>query len=132
MVEPVDSTIISLNNINTSNLNTNKIKNIDEYIEKGIETKINQLLETLPDDFNNPDKPIYNFTINELYKGTIQTIIDILNDILALIAEKDFITKQSYRERLFEIFLNKNRRIFIGIVFIFFSFILYFIDSASA
>lgn len=117
--------------VSTSNLNIYNIKKIEDFVEQKVENKINQLLKTLPDDYIKEDRPIYNFTLNELYKGTIQTIIDIINDIIALIADKDFITKQMYRERLLNIFLDNNRRIFIGIILVSLSFILYFIDGAS-
>lgn len=116
----------------TSNLNIHNITKIEDFVEQKIENKINQLLKTLPDNYIREEKPIYNFTINELYKGTIQTLIDIINDIIALIADKDFITNQMYRERFLNIFLDNKRRIFIGIILVFFSFILYFIDGASA
>jgi hypothetical protein len=122
--------------VSTSNLNLNNVKSLDEYIEKGVEKKINQLIEI---DFKSLDnkigeikyKPIYNYTINELYKGVIQTIIDIINDISALISDMDYISTQVYRERLINIFLKDDRKIFIGIILVVVSFILYFIDGAS-
>lgn len=115
-----------------SSSNIDNIKNIENIIEEKVESKINDLLKSLPDDYKREDKPIYNFTVNEIYKNTIQTIIDIINDIIGLIADKDFITNQMYKERLLNIFLDNNRRIYIGIILVIFSFILYFIDGASA
>lgn len=120
----------------TSNLNLNDVKSLDEYIEKGIEKKINQLLDTDLKGVENKTgeiiyKPIYNYTINELYKGVIQTIIDIINDITALISDMDYISRQVFRERLINIFLKDDRKIFIGILLVFVSFIIYFIDGAS-
>lgn len=113
----------------------NKSENIDvqKYIEENIEKKLNQLFEVLPkkfDDIKTP-KMIYEYTISELYTNTIQTIIDILNDLTALYADRKYINNQVFRERLFNIFLKDERKIYIGIVLVIFSFILYFIDGSD-
>ena len=122
--------IISSSNVNNVN-NVSNVNNIENLIEEKIENKINELLKSLPDDYKREDKMIYNLTVNEIYQNTIQTIIDIINDITSLIADKDFITNQMYKERLLNIFLDNKRRIYIGIILVLFSFILYFIDGAS-
>ena len=113
---------------NSSNLDIN----IEKYIEKNIENKINQLFEVLPKSVDDKTpKMIYEYTIGELYTGTIQTIIDIINEITSLNAERKYIASQEFRQKLFNIFLQKDRKIFIGIVLVILSFILYFIDSAQ-
>ena len=114
----------------TSNISSN-INNIDKYIEENIEKKINQLLVTLPNDINNIKINYSKYTIIDLYKGTIQTIIDIINDITTLMVDRNYIGDKNFRERLFNIFLDNDRRLFIGIILIILSFILYFIDGVS-
>jgi hypothetical protein len=106
---------------------------IEKYIEKQIELKINSLLETLPDTI--PDtlkiKPVYNLTIKQLYKNTLQTMIDIINDIVDVYSKKDYINNNNYIYILLYIFTKNNRTIYVGIILIFLSFIIYFIDGVS-
>jgi len=106
---------------------------IEKYIEKQIELKINSLLETLPDTI--PDalkiKPVYNLTIKQLYKNTLQTMIDIINDIVDVYSKKDYINNNNYIYILLYIFTKNNRTIYAGIILIFLSFIIYFIDGVS-
>jgi len=111
---------------------TSNILNINTYIEKNIENKINQLFDVLPKypTINTP-KMIYDYTISELYTGTIQTSIDILNDFTKLMAEKKYISAKVYRERFISIFLQDDRKLFVGIMLILLSFIMYFIDGSS-
>tara|TARA_B100000795_G_C22784236_1_gene433827 strand:+ start:149 stop:505 length:357 start_codon:yes stop_codon:yes gene_type:complete len=111
------------------NLTDNNIKN---YIEKDIERKINQLLESLPQNVDiKKSKIIHQLTINELYQNTIQTIIDVINDVSVFVSYNTDLSKIENRKLIFEIFFRKERRIYIGIILIILSFILYFIDSSS-
>ena len=113
--------------------NIDNIKNIDKYIEGKIEEKLTSLLLTLPDKIpeKNNGKPIYEFTVNELYKNTLQTIIDIINDITELVANRKNLGEETFRKELFECFMKDNRKVYVGIVLIFLAFILYFLDSLS-
>ena len=112
---------------------TKDMSDIDKYIEKQIENKLNSLLEILPDtvpkDFH--IKPIYNLTIKELYKNTLQSLIDIINDIIDAYNKKDYINTNNYIFILINIFTKDNRKIYVGIMIVILSFIMYFIDSAS-
>jgi hypothetical protein len=105
------------------------VDKIDKYIEYSIEKKLNSLLETLPDrtPSNLQIKPIYEFTIGELYKNTLQSSIDIIDDLSNLYSRKENINYDIF----FNIFLKDNRKIYVGIILIILSFILYFIDGAS-
>lgn len=106
--------------------------NIEKYIEENVEKKINQLLNILPQDVNvNTPKMIYEYTIYELYSGTLQTIIDIINEVTELHSEKNYIDSKIYRNKMLNIFLKDNRKIFVGISLVILSFILYFIDGAN-
>jgi hypothetical protein len=109
------------------------INDIDKYIEKQIELKLNRLLETLPNtvpkDLN--IKPIYNLTIKELYKNTLQSLIDIINDIIEVYNKKDYINTNNYIFILINIFTKDNRKIYVGIMMVILSFIIYFIDGVS-
>ena len=76
-------------------------------------------------------KEISNLTVGQLYDNTIRTIVAIINDISVLISEKDVITGTEFRRRLFKAFTMKERRMYVGIVLIVLSFVLYFIDSSA-
>lgn len=76
-------------------------------------------------------KEFSKLTINQIYDNTIKTMIAIINDISDLISEKEIITTTEFRRRLVDIFFMKERRMYVGIVLILVSFILYFIDSST-
>jgi hypothetical protein len=131
-----DTNANTMNAIEDIEANAKDIKadtGIEKYIEKQIELKINSLLETLPDTI--PDtlkiKPVYNLTIKQLYKNTLQTMIDIINDIVDVYSKKDYINNNNYIYILLYIFTKNNRTIYVGIILIFLSFIIYFIDGVS-
>lgn len=111
----------------------NNVENLDEYIEKQIEIKLNNLLKTLPDRIPSDiyQKPIYSYTVGELYKNTLQTVIDIINDITELYKNKDTISSANYNNALYDILLKDNRSVYVGIILVILSFIIYFIDGAS-
>jgi len=116
----------NINSQNTKNIaSDNNVLDIDKYIEEKIEKKINSLLETLPDKDVKPNIPVYNFTVLELYKKTIQTIIDIINEITELYTNDKEITMK----KIYEIALIEDRKIFVGILLVFLSFIVFFIDG---
>jgi hypothetical protein len=114
---------------NDNNINSG----IEKYIETQIELKLNNLLETLPKTIPNDMKikPIHNLTIKELYKNTLQTSIDIINDIIEAYSKKNYINTNNYIYILFNIFTKDDRKIYVGIMIIILSFIIYFIDGVS-
>lgn len=108
-----------------------KLKDIDEYIEKTIENKFNILKDSIKLE-NKKDNTFASLTIFELYQNTLQYMIYVINDISFFLTlnTKDY-TNQEYRKILFDIFFSNNRILYTGIVFIFISFIIYFIDNIS-
>lgn len=118
------------NNSSSINIDT-KLKDIDSYIEKTIENKFNILKDSIKLE-NNTNKNINQLTINELYQNTIEYMIDIINDISSFLSMNHSVySNQEYRKILFDIFFSKNRILYTGIVLIFLSFIIYFIDNIS-
>jgi hypothetical protein len=108
----------------------------DEYkkiIENTIETKFNQLLETIPKFINKEERKdtddFFNISILDIYRNTIQTIIDIINEITHLLD----ITKNydNLFRKILRILFKNERMFYIGIILIILSFIIYFIDGAS-
>lgn len=111
---------------------SNILNNIDSYVENIIEKKINQIFDVMPQYNNvNAKKMIYDYNISELYNSTIETIIDIIDDITKLMADKNYISSKTYWERFQNIILKEDRKIYVGIILVILSFILYFIDGAS-
>jgi hypothetical protein len=111
----------------------NPATDIEKYIEKQIEMKLNSLLETLPETIPKDlkIKPIYNLTIKELYKNTLQTLIDIINDIVDVYSKRNYINNNNFIYILLNIFTKDNRKIYVGIMIVVLSFIFYFIDGVS-
>ncbi len=77
------------------------------------------------------NKEISKLTIGQIYDNTIKTVVSIINDLSQLMSEKDVMTNTEFRRRLVKIFLMKERRMYVGIVLIILSFVLYFIDSSA-
>ena len=113
------------------------LKDVDnkKFIEQTIEKKFNQILEKIPDLKKNLTKEIaiendyFNFSIIDTYKNTLQTIIDIINDITRII---DYSSNyDNIFKKILNIFFNENRMFYIGIILIILSFVIYFIDGAT-
>jgi hypothetical protein len=107
--------------------------NNQKLIEKVIENKFNQILDKIP-ILNTPkkdDKYYYELNFYEIYKNTMNVIIDIINDIIYLIDDRKYITTNEFYMKLYYIFFVKERLFYIGIVFLILSFIIYFIDGST-
>jgi hypothetical protein len=118
---------------NEKDVKDNIYNNIEKYIESNIEKKLNSLMETLPEKL--PKEPqvseFHNMTLRELYKNTLQTTIDIINDITEAYNKYDYVDNNNYIYIIINILTKEDRRLYVGIVLIFLSFIIYFIDGAS-
>jgi hypothetical protein len=75
---------------------------------------------------------ITKLNIGEIYANTIQTIIDIINDIVFL--TNDTYYNNDYKKlynNIFNIIFKNDRIFYVGIIFIILSFVIYFIDGVS-
>lgn len=70
---------------------------------------------------------ITELNIGFIYKNTMQTIIDIINEVVIVIDNPSI---NLYKD-LKEIFLKQDRIFYIGIIFVILSFVIYFIDGVS-
>jgi hypothetical protein len=77
------------------------------------------------DNMDNMD--ITKINISDIYRNTMQTIIDIINDTTFLINDKKYMNYN----KIIQIFIKKDRMFYIGIIFIILSFVIYFIDGVS-
>lgn len=70
---------------------------------------------------------ITDLNIGVIYTNTMQTIIDIINDIVMFF---DNPSNNMYTD-LKNILFKKERQFYVGIIFIILSFVIYFIDGVS-
>ena len=73
---------------------------------------------------------LIDLSIGKMYENTIQTIIDIINEIVYLIDNSNYY-KNDYYNQYINIFTKNDRLFYIGIILIILSFVIYFIDGAS-
>lgn len=106
----------------------------DTLRQERIAEKIQQFLDTYPKSIppdKNPMTPWVKLSIHEVLQRSIQTAIDILKDISAIVSNRQYYSSATVRRQLFTVFTREDRRIYVGIWLIFFSFVVYFIDSAA-
>ena len=76
----INNEVSIIYDVNNKNLDKseNIYNDLDTIIEKNIEKKINNLLETLPNNIDKDkikeQKKFYDLSLRELYKNTLQTI----------------------------------------------------------
>jgi hypothetical protein len=70
---------------------------------------------------------ITELNIGVIYKNTMQTLIDVINEIILLY---DYRMNYNYKDFI-NILFKKERQFYIGIIFIILSFVIYFIDGVS-
>jgi hypothetical protein len=101
-----------------------------EKVLKQINDFLGKYPTIIPPD-RNPSTPVYDLSLKEVYRRTLQSVIDIINDISELISQRHYMGETTFRRKLFEVFTKPERRLYVGILLIILSFILYFIDSAA-
>lgn len=93
---------------------------------------INKFLSEYPKSLDPaPDAPWVDVPVRSLVQRTLQTAIDIINDISTLVSNKDTYSSTEYRRHIVNIFFRKDRRLYVGFWLIFISFVLYFIDTSA-
>jgi len=105
-----------------------------KIIEKEIENKFNQLLANMPNITKNDNiidnSDFFNLSIIDIYHNTLQTIIDIINDIMIIIDNGNG-NINNYLKAILRILSNESRFFYLGIILIILSFVIYFIDGAT-
>lgn len=119
-------------NVITTNTTTDFVPDIDKLSPTLAETALSETAAELKKrELKFVDKEFSKLTIQQIYENTIKTTVSIINDISELISEKDLLTNTEFRRKLVDAFLMKERRMYVGILLVVLSFILYFIDSAT-
>jgi hypothetical protein len=99
-----------------------------------LEDKINSFLKLYPKVVpadKNPSTPWTRLSATELFRRTIKTSIDIINDVSDTLSQRDAMGATQFRRKLVSIFTAPERRLYVGFWLVFVSFVLYFIDSAA-
>lgn len=106
---------------------------VNRYIEEKIEDKFNKLEETENSKKKNADeKKIHELSVHELYQNTMQYLINVIDDISDFLSvNHSNLSNHEYRNKIYEIFLNNDRILYTGIILIFISLVIYFIDNTS-
>ena len=102
--------------------------------EKEVAQKINEFLKlypTLIPKDKDPATPVFDLSVKEIANRSISAAIDIIEDFSSLLEQRPYLGNETFRRRAFKVFTKPERRMFVGIWLIFFSFVLYFIDSAA-
>jgi len=103
-------------------------------MEKLVTEKIDKFLELYPSVIpkdKNPNAPLYAISLKELYRRTVVTMVDIVDDLSTIISNKDVSSNAEFRRSIFKVFTRPDRRLYVGIWLILLSFVLYFVDSAA-
>lgn len=93
---------------------------------------INRFLDEYPKTLKpTPDDPWINLPVKTIFKKTIETMIDIINDVSTILSQSNKYSAAEFRRQLVNVFLREDRRLYVGLWIIFISIVLYFIDAAA-
>ena len=101
--------------------------------EKALET-MNTFLEEVPKRkpwSERHDAQLLELPLGEIIRRTLQTAVDVLNDVTKIITGRHYMSDASFRQKLFMTFTSPSRRLYVGIWLIILAFVLYFIDSTA-
>lgn len=99
-----------------------------EAVVKTINTFLKEYPKTLKPA---PAEPWIDLPVRDLFVQSIETAIKIIEDISALLSQREQYTSAEYRRQFVHVFMQPQRRVYVGLWLIFISFMLYFIDSAA-
>ena len=137
----IDNTQLEETNNNEDNIDYKQLRdlvtspnNIDVYTS--LMNKENYVLNTInkiADSENKKNikyKKIYNLTLREITLNTLKVIVDIINDMSTIILDpvnKNGNVMQTV-QKLRKTLTKKDRLIYVGLIFIIISILIYFID----
>ena len=75
--------------------------------------------------------PVPDMTVRSLYRNTIQTAIDMVQDISKSISARPYTSDTEFRRSIVNTFIQPGRRLYVGIWLCLLAFVFYFIDSAA-
>lgn len=76
-------------------------------------------------------KPVPDMTLRSLYRNTLQTAVDMIQEISTILSARPYTSDTEFRRALVSVFIQPGRRLYVGIWFCVLAFVVYFIDSAA-
>jgi short-subunit dehydrogenase len=79
------------------------------------------------------DGNVLDMSVRSLYTGTLQTAIDVIDDVSNILVDnkENSMSADAVRRSIVSVFLQPERRLYLGIWLVFLSFVVYFIDSST-
>lgn len=118
--------------INLSNILKNEsVITLNDYEKYQLNEQYKKLyrnseIENINNEKKKENERFYNLSLKEIFNNLIKTIVDIINDLSIYIEEKN-----NTIENLLNIFTKETRLIYIGILLIIISLMLFFINISS-
>jgi hypothetical protein len=106
------------------------LSQVDETTKADLLRTLNSFLNVYPQAAKR-DASIGSMSLSAIYKGSLQTVIDIITDVGNTISEKDALSAAQFRRRLFESVTRSDRAFYVGIWLVLIALIVYFVDIAS-
>lgn len=72
-----------------------------------------------------------DMTLRALYRNTLQTAIDMIQEISNILSARPYTSDTEFRRSLVGVFIQPGRRLYVGIWLCVLAFVVYFIDSAA-
>lgn len=99
-----------------------------------LESKINKFLEKYPNIVprdSDPNTPFHLLSLKAVFHRTMLVGIDIIQDISAILSQREIIGSTTTRRKIVEALTKPERRIYFGIWLIFFAMVFFFLDGSS-
>lgn len=94
--------------------------------------RVNTFLDTYPTfSEGSEEETLPDMSLRTFVSKTVQTMIDMIHDISLLVSSRSSMGNVTFRREVFKVVTEPSRRVFVGVWLVFFSFVLYFIDSAA-
>ena len=61
----------------------------------------------------------YDFSIAELYKNTLDFIIDLVEELTSLFNKKEKMSEYSFKTKVYNILFHKEKQFYLGIIILF-------------
>jgi len=101
--------------------------------EKALET-MGSFLDEVPKHkpwSERADVKMLELPLGEIIRRTLQTAVDVINDITRILTDRHYMSELSFRRKLFYAFTAPERRLYMGIWLMLLAAFVYLIDSSA-
>jgi len=103
---------------------------LQKKVVESIETYMNEVPKHRP-WLQQPNAPLHELPLKEVGRRTLQTSVDVLNDVSRALTDRHYMSGSSFRRKLVYAFTAPERRLYVGIWILLIALFLYFMDSAA-